>query len=370
MAPVSPDVTVWYRVGDFNVKGPIGLEALKGRDGSDAWLAATGEFATPAQGFPAQVGSVIYTEGSLAPGGPGKLSAVRATDGHILWQEPLPFPSDSYLAAFTMAADTATVLLTDRHSGLYALDTATGKTRWHVDGPLEGTFIHQLAVGGGVAVALAPGARDGSARLVVYREDNGHLLWYGPEYPTALGLTLGVNAYAVYIVAKEATDPGLSALVAYDTRSGRTLWRDALTGGIVAVTDQTVLLGDPYSENGDNGKSNNIVCLDAVSGALKWQANGTYNQWYELSASQTAVYVPTTSNPTAVKAISLATGMTLWHWEVGDYLPGAVMEEDGVAFAFLQGPQNLFGSPIPNRLVALDAQTGKIYWERDLPDNY
>ena len=47
------------------------------------------------------------------------------------------------------------------------------------------------------------------------------------------------------------------------------------------------------------------------------------------------------------------------------YLPGEVMQEEGVAFAFLEGAQNYFGPSIPNRLVALDAQAGTVYWERD-----
>jgi hypothetical protein len=154
-APLSPEVTVWYPVGDFNVKGPIGLKALRGRDGEDAWVAATGEYATPALGFPVQVGD----------------------------------------------------------------------------------------------------------------------------------------------------------------------------------------------------------------------ANGNYDQWYELSASPTAVYIPTTSNPTGLSAISMADGAQLWRIAVAGYLPGNVVQEDGVAFAFLAGSQNDLGPSIPSRLVAINAHTCRVYWERDIPDD-
>ena len=125
-------VTVWYPVGDVNnVKGLIGLKGLKGRDGSDAWVAATGRYATPALGFPVQIGGVIYTVGNLLQSGPDKLYAVRATDGHILWQEPLPLQDASNPANLTIAADSTTVLLSDAQSGLYAVDTVTGMMRWH-----------------------------------------------------------------------------------------------------------------------------------------------------------------------------------------------------------------------------------------------
>lgn len=366
-APLPPDVTVWYRVGDFNRQGPIGLKALKGRDGSDAWVAATGEYRTPAEGFPVQVGEVIYTEGSLTQGGPGVLSAVRATDGHILWQVPLPFPNTDHAADLTMAADSTTLLLSDRNSGLYALDTETGKVRWHVDGPGVGTFVRQIAVGDGVAVALAPGTTDGAVRLVAYGEVSGKLLWSGPEYGSSIGLSLGVNSHAVYIVPNDAASSTSSGLIAYDPHTGHELWQVATIGGIVTITDQSVLLGGAYLNNGNKGT---IACFDAVTGALTWQAAGNYGQWYELSASQTAVYVPTTSNPTQLSAISLATGKQLWRIDVSGNLPGAVVEEDGVAFAFLGGVQNDLGPNTPSRLAALNAQTGAVYWERDLPDNY
>ena len=365
-APVSSDVTVWYPVGDVNnFKGPIGLKGLKGRDGSVAWVAATGEYTTPALGFPVQIGDVIYTEGNLLQSGPDRLYAVRATDGHILWQEPLPLQDASNPANFTIAADSTTVLFGDTQSGLYAVDTATGMVRWHVDEPFVGTFIRQIAVGGGVAVALVPGTKDGSARLAVFRENDGKLLWYGPEYQSSAGLSLGVNSRAVYIVSDEATRLSSPELIAYNSGTGDELWHYVIAGGIVAVTDQTVLLGSAYI---DNGKSDNIACVDAVTGALRWEAHGNYNQWYELSPSPTAVYVPTTTNPTELAAISMASGAQLWRIEVGNYLPGEVMQEDGVAFAFLEGSQNFFGPSTPNRLVALDAQSGRVYWERDIPD--
>lgn len=368
-APVSADVAAWYPSGDFNRHMPVGLKGLKGRDGTDAWFANTGEYRTPAQGFPVQVGSVIYTEGSLDQGDPGMLSAVRATDGHILWQVPLPFPSGVYAEDLTMAVDSTTMLVTDGNSGLYALDTTTGKVRWHVDGAGVGTSFHQTAVGGGVVAAFVPGTQDGSARLVAYREDTGKLLWQGPEYSSYIGLTLGVNSHAVYIAPNEAaSSPSPNALVAYDARTGHELWRDEVTGGIVEVTDQMVLLGGAYvSSSPSNGT---IASFDAVTGALTWQAQGNYNQWYELQVSPTTIYVPTTSNPTGVTAISIATGAQLWRAQFGNYYVGTVQEEQGVAFVLLDSAQNYFSATPPNRLVALNAHTGKVYWERDIPDNF
>jgi outer membrane protein assembly factor BamB len=265
-----------------------------------------------------------------------------------------------------MVADATTVLLGDHQSRLYALDAATGAVRWHVDGPIGATFFPYIALGGGIAAALVPGTKDSSVRLAVYREDIGKLLWSGAEYPSSVRLTVGVNSYAVYIASDEGS-PASPPLIAYDPHTGKQLWQYVQLGGIAAVTDDTVIIGNAFIAN---GKTDNIACFDAMTGTLLWEANGNYSQWYELSASTTAIYVPTTSNPTELAAISTATGRQLWSVKVGNYLPGEVIQEDGVAFAFLVGSQNYLGPNTPDRLVALDAQSGRIYWERDLPDDY
>src|SRR6185312_7706518 len=100
-APLASHITIPYSVGGSGTT-TAGLTALNGRDGNDAWHAATGEPSTNFQ--PIMVNGIIYTEGGSTQPSSRTLVAVRASDGHTLWKAPMPNPD------FTIASDGVVVL--------------------------------------------------------------------------------------------------------------------------------------------------------------------------------------------------------------------------------------------------------------------
>lgn len=238
-APLPANITIPYAVGGSNPPTTPGLIGLRARDGSFAWHVATGE--SNSQVPPVAVNGVIYVEGGSVPASQGSVdqtgtvAAVRATDGHILWQAPLPTGSGADDRDFRIASDGITVLVSDPTAGLYALVATTGAVRWHLDVPA----MWPLAVRDGVAVATLPDPEGDTTHVAVYQEDNGQLLWQGEDFSSGnrdAVRTIGINHTAVYLT-------GQSAFIAYAARTGRQLWRQDMAGGIVGVDDHTVTLG-------------------------------------------------------------------------------------------------------------------------------
>jgi outer membrane protein assembly factor BamB len=174
-APHSSDSTIAYAVGACGSTTTAGLIAFKGRDGTDAWHAATG--APSAQFKPLLVNGVIYTEGGSQQPEKSTFVAVRAADGHTLWQMPVPDRE------FTIASDGTIVLVatsgglgTAKAGGVYALTAATGALRWHLDEPATAPF----SVGDGLAIAALANPQRPQGRLAIYQEEDGTPLWQLP----------------------------------------------------------------------------------------------------------------------------------------------------------------------------------------------
>ncbi len=163
-APLASHITIPYSVGGSGTT-TAGLTALNGRDGNDAWHAATGEPSTNFQ--PIMVNGIIYTEGGSTQPSSRTLVAVRASDGHTLWKAPMPNPD------FTIASDGVIVLAQAKADGLFALDAATGALRWRLDQPAT----DPVYVKDGLAIATITDAQGQGAHLAVYQEDDGKPLW-------------------------------------------------------------------------------------------------------------------------------------------------------------------------------------------------
>jgi outer membrane protein assembly factor BamB len=352
-APLPSDITIPYAVGGSNPPTTPGLTGLKGRDGSNAWHAATGEPNSQAPS-PLEVNGVIYTEGgsvhvSDATGTldqVGTVAAVRASDGHILWQVPLPTGSGTDDRDFHIATDGTTVLVTDPTAGLYALSATTGAVRWHRDEPVT----WPLAVKDDVAVATRADPQGEKAYQVVYQEDDGKVLWQGRDFLHGIRPVIGINHTSVYIA-------GPTALIAYATRTGKQLWRQEMMGNIVGVDDHTVTIGM-------SGGSYSAACLDAVTGSINWTVRGSSDGWRPVLQTSAVLY-GVTSPSLHLIAVSRTNGAQLWHAEFASYYVDSIAQEQGVVFAYLFVPPNALGESRPSRLVALDGSRGTVYWERD-----
>jgi outer membrane protein assembly factor BamB len=331
-APLAADVTIPYAVGATAFTS-AGITTLRGRDGNDTWHAATGD---PSTRFtPLVAHGVVYaeggSEGDLATPPVSTLVAVRLADGQILWRSPVS------LREYTIATDGETVLVATGDAGLDALDAATGKFRWHMDGPL----LAPLFVGQGIVAITRTDPEGQQAHLEIYRESDGRLIWgftYVPRF--------GANASGFY-----ASDDDV--VFAYALQSGADRWQRELPGDILIVTDQAVIVGDAHS----------LTSLDAATGRTLWTARTA------LDGDVASMVIAHTADTlygaygNQVIALRLADGHQLWRQAFDGYTPVQVMQQQGVVFAMFVGRP---GSGSPARIIALDGRHGALYWQRDI----
>ncbi len=324
-APLASDVTIPYSVGASSSTA-AGLVGLKGRDGGDTWHTDTGEPST--QFAPIMVNGVIYTEGGSLQPPQGALMAIRATDGHTLWQAPMP------IRDFSIATDGVTVLVAAKSQGLYALDATNGALRWHLDEPAT----EPLYVKDGVAIATRTDAQGQGAHLAVYQADDGKPLWQLTYVPA-----IGINHTMIYTSDSDE-------VLAYAARTGKELWHAEIAGNIFGATDQTVLLSGPQ----------NVASLDAATGHVLWNVPVVFDGWQGIIQTPTTIYG---AHQDVIIALS-ASGATLSS-EFTGYIVVQITEVQGVVFALLSGGAE---SSKPARIAALNGAQGGVYWERDIQE--
>lgn len=78
----------------------------------------------------------------------------------------------------------------------------------------------------------------------------------------------------------------------------------------------------------------------------------------------TAIYVPDADGQHLI-ALSMTNGRQLWQAEFPGYRIDSITQEQGVIFARLFEPANIFGPNVPERLSAIDGSRGTVCWERD-----
>jgi len=336
-APLSADAIIPYNLLQSGVVG------LRARDGATAWRAATGE-GNP-HWAPLVVGGVLYIEGGAYQPPMGTLAAVRLSDGHVLWQASLPTRD------FTIRADGATVVVAAGASGLYALDAATGAVRWRLDGEFDGP----LQISRGVVVLTIPNSNQTLLELVAVREADGARLWTSPINPNG---PIAATQTAVYTSENTLLRARVSAL---SLTTGRPLWEVSERGFMVALNDRLVILSGLEQ----------MIALDASTGRVVWRSNARLDVVSTPDMDISAMRSPDATmfygvRPNAVLALRASDGTQVWRTAFTDSNYAEKIQlavEDGVMFALLSdGPE----SSTPARLVALDGQSGAIYWERDL----
>jgi outer membrane protein assembly factor BamB len=122
----------------------------------------------------------------------------------------------------------------------------------------------------------------------------------------------------------------------------------------MAVNDQWVLVSGVQQ----------LTSLDATTGQVVWQSTATINAWQSAawSSPNGAVFG---GEETEVVALRTGNGTELWRARYGDYMATQFVVEGGVLFVLLERQ----GSGQLVRLVAVAADNGAVYWQRDLPNN-
>jgi outer membrane protein assembly factor BamB len=235
--------------------GGSGIFALRASTGDVLWKTDT----------KADVWSTVVAEGvvyglsrtgSLTSKG-GRLYAVRVSDGSILWMKKTGYPGDSSTGQAPTVAD-GIVFIGSATNDLYALDAATGETRW----------------------TLPMGEESGTTPAVVD----------------------GV-AYA----------PSVHHIRAIEATTGEVLWSASVEGGgsSPAVVHGVVFVG------GEEGLS----ALDATTGALLWNAPLGSSSWSSPAVANGVVYVSGSPEPDGfignLYALDAGTGEVLWNAPIG-----------------------------------------------------
>ncbi len=324
-APLPAGVTIPYSVGSDASSAGVVIGFL-GRDGSTAWQAKTGEQST--QFPPLIVGDVVYTEGGMPQPPSGTVVAIRLSDGHILWQTPMPTRD------FFIAADDSIVLVAAGSDGLYALDAGDGSIRWH----LEGMAKYPIHVGHGIVVATWTDPQSQGAHVEVNRESDGAPLWKLSYDPTVF---VSENA----VVTSLAGDTQALSL-----QTGEQLWHSELLGDVVAVTARAVIVAAPQS----------VTALDPASGHVVWEKPESFDVIGRVASSSAAIFGTSLG---VLRALRISDGGELWHRTFEGYTVLQIAPEDGVLFVLLAGGPE---SSTPARIAAVDGATGAVYWERDV----
>ncbi|MDT0265858.1 serine/threonine-protein kinase [Streptomyces sp. DSM 44915] len=323
--------TGWRLIGGGGDQAPGGSGgghlAPRVGSGTERWSVTdfvAMDTATVADGVLYQYATHGLTEGTTG------LYALNTTDGTTRWF----FPSEARVRRPAVAD--GTVYLTARDDALYALDAADGQRRWRFtddQAPATGPAVagDTVYVGGGLgrlhAVDAASGERRWSYR---YPWEDGSV----PAPPPVIA------DGTVYLGADDGT------LHAVDAATGRERWTHLAESGY-RVFSPAAVAGDTVYFSCGNGQ---VYAVGTVSGERRWAYPAGEGQPSGPVVADGTVYVHDFSDQ--LHAVDAASGERRWGYPLGTsvYLDPAV-GEGTVCLATLE-----------NTLHALDAETGRERW--------
>ncbi|GGL04234.1 hypothetical protein Sme01_66340 [Sphaerisporangium melleum] len=326
----------WTKSAEFTLTGEPALKPVAGGD----WNQHHGDEAhsgvAPAQepgrrlawSFPTNgtflTGSPVIHDGVVYAGtrdengdGNSRIHAVQLKNGKELWNFAVPQSIHG-----SLAYGDGLIFAPTLGSELYAVDAKTGKVAWKAV-PEQAPAPNNQRTYGYYSPAVS-----------------GHtVLW---PYQTRFGIgSQGV-------------------LKALDTRTGAQIWASPMSGatmsdGTPAVMDGTVYVG--------NETADRVLAYDLATGARKWTGAESLGSWQDgvPTAAEGKVFIGANNG---IAARDAKTGATLWTYlsprsslVSSGSTPSAAAVKDGVVY---------MGFP-SGAVVALDARTGNVFWERVLP---
>jgi outer membrane protein assembly factor BamB len=271
-------------------------------------------------------GRVYVTLLARSPGQAGRVAALRARDGRVLWSRPLPSRSES-----SPLLDSGRLYFGTEDGTVYALRASDGATRWR--------FRAQGAVKGGLALTdrrLYFG--DYAGRVYAVRQADGRPVWQVGTNGARLGLTSG-RFYATAAVAYGRVYLGNTDGFVYSfaARDGRLAWRHQ-TGGYVYASPAVAQVrgGRPTVYIGSYDGT--FYALDARSGSVRWR----HREGGSISGAATVVgdvvYFSNTRLRTTT-GLGARTGKMLMRRRDGAYNP--VVSD--TRMIFFTGKKKLYG---------------------------
>ena len=371
------DAIIPYVTGS-NFTRVASIVGLRGTDVTEDWRTPIGERDNDSAS--AIVDGMLYVaaapEGTPAPQRPsGAVYAIRLSTGKILWRTPLP--QADYRVG--IAADATTIIAAAGAGGLYALDASTGAIRWNQAVTLTQDLASAPHLADGVVLALVAGSSGATTYdggLSAWREGDGALLWR-----QSYGAAVTTNQVAAYLTLGESTialAPSNGRQL-WSYQSGRTVEGDGANnyrGQLIAANAQLALVQITFPVvSSEIPTKDYLAALDARTGTLLWKfspgLDGSLTFGGPIFAgggSQTTIFG---ARDKQIVALRGADGARLWKDDVSPYSLEQAASTDGVLFALLSPPSCELGpcsDPTQIRFEALNASTGAVYWERDVPD--
>ncbi|MDT4995255.1 MAG: outer membrane protein assembly factor BamB [Actinoplanes sp.] len=256
-------------------------------------IAATGTEVCARQSAPVLGGGRLFLTGREGVGG------YDGRTGRRLWTFRYADPMDTYTPLLALSGRTLLVAssgcqsASDPDGMLTALDTATGRVRWHLrtDSP-DATLI----VSRGVVVVGGEDA--GGIATTAVNLATGAKLWQRPRAMPANG----VSAHGVLLLTTtQITTHDTNGAVAVDIATGRPRWRTGEQWSVLAATPDgtSFLVGDAAGA---------LLKVNARTGTTEWTRPGLAGA---IAVDDTHVYVSRVDGE--VHCLELGTGRRDWH---------------------------------------------------------
>jgi len=287
----------------------------------------------------------------------GKVHAVRASDGAVVWTGPNP----CYGAVLATAAD---LFLLDDRCDLVALQRADGVLKWRTplyneklagpSPPANETFNHRAAT---PVIDQKGNLYVGSADHGLYsvRSDTGRIVWRH-DAKAPIHASVALEKDRVWVGAFDGS------VLAVSLRSGQEISRFKVGGPIVStpvLAAGRVVVG---------ARDYLLYGLDAKSGAVAWR-NSYWFSWVESTPrlADGVLYVGG-SDFRRVSALDPATGQVKWSTDVGGLSWSTPLAAAETIFAGTCG-QTMAGTVIKHTggIVSLDRRTGAVRWRYNAP---
>ncbi|WP_162179517.1 PQQ-binding-like beta-propeller repeat protein [Thermogemmatispora carboxidivorans] len=377
------------RLYAFSSKGV--LSAVEAHDGRLLWRytlpVAASQF-LPSSPFVAN--GVVYISGACfaasPPGTPHAslpclsgsgartiVAAVRASDGHLLWQRA----EEGRLFANTLIDGKLYLVQSLTSAALIeAVEAKTGQVLWqrHLSGSLSGVLVGGDQ-GDQMVVALPLGAqKQPDTQLFALRLDDGQPLW-SQMLPGSLRPVLEEQG-RIYLAtdAQGASAPLPETLLCQlDSRSGAQLWQHTIPGQLVKLNlfgsrtgNKLLALTDVAKTAPSNTYGGDVtlfLALDDKNGQLLWQRPVNEGLSLAILAQEHNgmfyLALERQDQPQAqLMAVSVSNGQPLWQQRY----PG-----QGLMSAQPNGTM-LYAAVNDNAVLALDGTTGQFRWRTRFAD--
>jgi outer membrane protein assembly factor BamB len=294
-SPVIGDDTLFFLDKDAL------MYALSADRGKVEWKNEIGDLAAS---------SPAYSDGRLfaVTLEPGAAVAMRARDGKVLWERPLPGRSETSPVVFGKS-----VIVGSESGEVFALDVESGKIRWQVS--TAGNVKGGLALDDGILYGA-----NYAGEVFAIRASNGEFAWRG----TTQGLSLGRGGpvYSTPAVAFGRVYLGSidGRVYSFDADSGELLWSHSTgdwvyPGPAVADTKRTgptVYIGS---------KDQTFYALDAENGEVRWQKDVGGIVLGAATVLGEVVYVAAIGPNLGTVGFDVKTGKRVFESELGEYNP-------------------------------------------------